>query len=165
MKVSIVVADGCVVVDGEAFRGIDLSFLPENTHAVQWSGDRGYVEIRTQDGWAVENRSIDSLDAYKPALDQWQARKAAYDVEQAAERALEEEQKQKEAERIEEQQRLNREAEERSANEKPDIDRLRRTDLRNEADPIFFKWQRGEATEQDWLDKVAEIRARYPKPE
>jgi hypothetical protein len=31
----------------------------------------------------------------------------------------------------------------------------------SEADPIFFKWQRGEATEQEWLDKVAEIKARY----
>jgi hypothetical protein len=36
---------------------------------------------------------------------------------------------------------------------------------RNEADPLFFKVQRGEANEQEWLDKVAEIRARYPYPE
>lgn len=34
---------------------------------------------------------------------------------------------------------------------------------RTESDPLFFKWQRGEATEQDWLYKVSEIRARYPK--
>lgn len=34
-----------------------------------------------------------------------------------------------------------------------------------EADPLFFKTQRGEATEQEWLDKVAEIKARYPKGE
>lgn len=33
-----------------------------------------------------------------------------------------------------------------------------------EADPLFFGWQRGENTEQSWLDKVAEIRARYPYP-
>jgi hypothetical protein len=32
-----------------------------------------------------------------------------------------------------------------------------------EADPLFFKAQRGENTEQEWLDKVAEIKARYPK--
>ena len=32
-----------------------------------------------------------------------------------------------------------------------------------ESDPLFFKWQRGEATEQEWLDKVAEIKARYPE--
>jgi hypothetical protein len=31
-----------------------------------------------------------------------------------------------------------------------------------EADPIFFKWQRQEATQQEWLDKVAQIQARYP---
>lgn len=33
-----------------------------------------------------------------------------------------------------------------------------------EADPLFFGWQRGENTEQAWLDKVAEIRDRYPYP-
>jgi hypothetical protein len=31
-----------------------------------------------------------------------------------------------------------------------------------EADPLFFAWQRGEGTEEDWLAKCAEIRARYP---
>lgn len=43
------------------------------------------------------------------------------------------------------------------------------TDLRSEAyrqesDPLFFKSRRGEATEQEWLDKVDEIKARYPYP-
>jgi hypothetical protein len=33
-----------------------------------------------------------------------------------------------------------------------------------EADPIFFKWQRGEATEQEWLDKIEEIKERFPNP-
>jgi hypothetical protein len=32
-----------------------------------------------------------------------------------------------------------------------------------EADPLFFKSQRGEATLQDWQDKIAEIKARFPK--
>lgn len=36
---------------------------------------------------------------------------------------------------------------------------------RNESDPLFFKSQRGEATNQEWLDKVAEIKARFPKVE
>lgn len=31
-----------------------------------------------------------------------------------------------------------------------------------ESDPIFFKSQRGEATHQEWLDKVAEIDAQFP---
>jgi len=36
---------------------------------------------------------------------------------------------------------------------------------RHEADSLFFKWQRGEATEQEWLGKVQQIRERYPYPE
>jgi hypothetical protein len=32
-----------------------------------------------------------------------------------------------------------------------------------EADPLFFKAQRGEGTMADWEAKVAEIKTRYPK--
>jgi len=45
------------------------------------------------------------------------------------------------------------------------IETNRRNAYRNEADPLFLKWQRGEATEQEWLDKIAEIKERFPKPE
>lgn len=38
----------------------------------------------------------------------------------------------------------------------------RRAAYEGEADPLYFKSQRGEATVQEWLDKVAEIKARYP---
>lgn len=31
-----------------------------------------------------------------------------------------------------------------------------------ESDPLFFQWQRGEATQQEWLDKIAEIKSRFP---
>ena len=44
----------------------------------------------------------------------------------------------------------------------PTYAQLRAIAYQEESDPIFFKWQRGEATEQEWLDKVAEIKARYP---
>ena len=40
---------------------------------------------------------------------------------------------------------------------------LRADAYRNESDPLFFKAQRGEIEQQEWLDKVAEIKARYPK--
>ena len=33
-----------------------------------------------------------------------------------------------------------------------------------EADPLFFKAQRGEATIEEWEAKVEEIRTRYPYP-
>lgn len=36
---------------------------------------------------------------------------------------------------------------------------------RSEADPLFFKSQRGEATTAEWEAKVAEIKARYPYPD
>lgn len=39
----------------------------------------------------------------------------------------------------------------------------RQTAYQAEADPLFFKWQRGEGTEQAWLDKIAEIKARFPE--
>jgi hypothetical protein len=32
-----------------------------------------------------------------------------------------------------------------------------------EADPLFFKWQAGEATEAVWKAKRDEIKSRYPK--
>ena len=38
----------------------------------------------------------------------------------------------------------------------------RQAAYQQEADPLFFKWQRGEATEQEWLDKIAEIKTRFP---
>lgn len=43
-------------------------------------------------------------------------------------------------------------------------DKNREEAYRNEADPIFFKAQRGEATNEEWLAKVEEIRTRYPEP-
>ena len=41
-------------------------------------------------------------------------------------------------------------------------ERNRARDYAAEADPLFFKAQRGEATMDEWNAKVAEIRARYP---
>jgi hypothetical protein len=41
-------------------------------------------------------------------------------------------------------------------------DQQRKAAYQAEADPLFFKSQRGEATHQEWLDKVAEIKTRYP---
>jgi hypothetical protein len=38
----------------------------------------------------------------------------------------------------------------------------RQSAYQREADPIFFMFQREEATEQEWLDKITEIKERYP---
>lgn len=47
------------------------------------------------------------------------------------------------------------------------IDELKK--LRNqayvaEADPLFFKSQRGEATVEEWQAKIEEIKSRFPYP-
>jgi hypothetical protein len=39
----------------------------------------------------------------------------------------------------------------------------RRVAYAAESDPLFFKAQRGEIEQQVWLDKIAEIKARFPK--
>lgn len=44
-------------------------------------------------------------------------------------------------------------------------DQAVREALAAEADPLFFRWQRGEAEQEDWLAAVAEVKARFPKPE
>ena len=33
-----------------------------------------------------------------------------------------------------------------------------------ESDPLFFEWQRGDGTEQAWLDAVAAVKAAHPYP-
>ena len=36
---------------------------------------------------------------------------------------------------------------------------------KTEADPLFYQSQRGDVDKQQWLDKIAEIKQRYPYPE
>ena len=43
------------------------------------------------------------------------------------------------------------------------VDESRHNAYTTEADPLFFKWQSGEGTEQEWADMRAEIRLRFPK--
>ena len=42
------------------------------------------------------------------------------------------------------------------------IQRLRREAYQLESDPLFFEYQRGDIEKQEWLDKVQEIKERYP---
>ena len=43
-----------------------------------------------------------------------------------------------------------------------DLDAMRRNAYMLEADPLFFKWQRGEVEKSEWLAKVNEIKQRWP---
>ena len=51
------------------------------------------------------------------------------------------------------------------ARQQAEVETQRKNAYREEADPLFFSYQRGEVTEQEWLDAVDSIRARYPYPE
>lgn len=44
------------------------------------------------------------------------------------------------------------------------IKEARRSLYTTTADPLFFKSQRGEATQQEWLDAIAAINAANPYP-
>jgi len=44
-------------------------------------------------------------------------------------------------------------------------DAQRAAAYRDEADPLFFKYQRGEATKEAWLASIDSIKSRFPKVE
>jgi hypothetical protein len=45
------------------------------------------------------------------------------------------------------------------------VEEARAVAYRETSDPIFFQWQRGDATEAEWLAAVAEVKAAHPYPE
>jgi len=45
-----------------------------------------------------------------------------------------------------------------------DVQKARQAAYQAESDPIFFDFQRGEVTEQDWLDAVQAVKDAHPYP-
>jgi len=45
------------------------------------------------------------------------------------------------------------------------VEQARAQAYRETADPIFFQYQRGDATEQEWLDAVQAVKDAHPYPE
>lgn len=69
-RISIIPADGIVAVNGMSVSGLDLSFLPDEIHAIQWYGERGEVEFRTDlYGYKKMNEKIDSFKLFEKAVD------------------------------------------------------------------------------------------------
>ena len=50
------------------------------------------------------------------------------------------------------------------ANQVAAVENARRVDYEAQSDPLFFEWQRGDGTEQAWLDAVAAVKAAHPYP-
>jgi len=44
------------------------------------------------------------------------------------------------------------------------VENARRAEYEATSDPLFFEWQRGDGTEQAWLDAVAAVKAAHPYP-
>lgn len=45
-----------------------------------------------------------------------------------------------------------------------EVENARRAAYETDSDPLFFEWQRGDGTEQAWLDAVAAVKAAHPYP-
>ena len=45
------------------------------------------------------------------------------------------------------------------------VEQARAAAYRETADPLFFQWQRGEVSEQEWLDAVQAVKDAHPYPE
>lgn len=79
MRMTIVVDDNLVIIDGEG-RHVDCSALAEaGQHALQWYGTWGEVEYRTTMNHEkrvferLPNEIIDSLGPYEVYINQWNA--------------------------------------------------------------------------------------------
>lgn len=45
------------------------------------------------------------------------------------------------------------------------VEQVRQAAYRAESDPIFFEYQRGDKTEQEWLDAVQAVKDAHPYPD
>lgn len=56
-RLTILPSDGAVYINDEVYLGLDLSFIPDDVHALQWNRNAGWVEYTTGE----PNQTIDSL--------------------------------------------------------------------------------------------------------
>lgn len=86
MKLTIITVDGAVYKDNVFFGGLDLSHAPENVHALQWDGVKGWVEFKEVFGEPKPtNQVITELPQWVAlSVEKWDT---AYAEAQAAEAA------------------------------------------------------------------------------
>ncbi len=85
MRVTIVVIDSSVAVDGETYDQLDLSFMDPTIHAVQWYDTHGEVEYKDPvTGKMTVNQEITDFTPYQQVITLWQVRKEQVAAEQAA---------------------------------------------------------------------------------
>ena len=82
MRLTIIPTDGAVYIDGAAYSGLDLSFIPTDVHALQWYDTYGELEFKRSfiDGQVVHpsNQLINELPEWAgTAQESWNAAKVA----------------------------------------------------------------------------------------
>lgn len=89
MKLTIIPSDGAIYKDGISYSELDLSDAPSNVHALQWSGDAGFIEFKTESEFRKPaNENIDQLPEWAiAAIGKWDEAKAAEEAAIAAAQA------------------------------------------------------------------------------
>jgi predicted dinucleotide-utilizing enzyme len=64
MKLTIIPEDAAVYIDGVCVSGIDISFVPNNIHAIQWDGNFGEIEYKTENKIKPNNLEITEILPY-----------------------------------------------------------------------------------------------------
>lgn len=82
MKLTIIVEDSAVYVDGTCFSELDLTNAPSDIHALQWKDSSGWIEFKDNvDGTKPQNQSITELPNWaNEAKVKWDNAKNAYDA-------------------------------------------------------------------------------------
>ena len=83
MKLTIIPSDKVVYVDDWWFNNLDLSFIPENVHALQWKNDLGWIEfVENNDYIKPQNEIIHELPEWaNTAVSRWNTAKQAYEAQ------------------------------------------------------------------------------------
>jgi hypothetical protein len=92
MKLTIIVDDNAVYVDGVVYSDLDLATVPADIHALQFNDalNAGWIEF-TQDAFGnkADNQPITLLPVWATtALTKWDEAKAAKEAKEAADAAL-----------------------------------------------------------------------------
>lgn len=86
MKITVIPADGAVYKDSVSFSGLDLSCAPADVHALQWFGEKGWIEFSVDEEFnKPANQTITELPMWvATALTKWDEAQAASEAAQNA---------------------------------------------------------------------------------
>lgn len=83
MRLSVIVGDATVYLDGVPMMGLDLSCVPGDVHALQWYRDKGEIEYVASDTKPA-NAHIAELPSWAAqVIQKWNEAKQAKDAEEA----------------------------------------------------------------------------------